>query len=461
MRERLLILSLIFFQFIGAQKISSVEDKIRDIYVKSLTEGKSYSWLEYLSKKIGGRLSGSLNAQRAIDWVKDELNNINALDSVWLQPVMVPKWVRGKFEYANIESSPGNTINVNVCSLGGSIATPTGGIRANVVEVESIEELDSLGEKNINGKIVFFNRPMQSGLVNTFKAYEGVLSQQYIGVAHAAKYGAVAVLFRSINLRLDDHPHTGEMSYGSLPISKRIPAASISTNDSELLSSMISLNPLLRFFLRQDCKNYPEVKSYNVLGQIKGTEFPDKIIFVGAHLDSWDLGEGAHDDGAGVVQSMEAIRLLNIINYKPKNTLRVVLFMNEENGGRGAKVYSESVSKKREKHLMVLESDSGAFTPRGFVFDTNDKYFERILKWKPFFEPYYIHLFRRGEIGTDLRLLKKDALILSGLKTDSQRYFIHHHSELDTFETINKRELELGAATMAALIFLADSIGLE
>jgi hypothetical protein len=280
-------------------------------------------------------------------------------------------------------------------------------------------------------------------------------------VAHAAKYGALAVLFRSINLRLDDHPHTGEMSYGSLPISKRIPAASISTNDSELLSSMISLNPLLRFFLRQDCKNYPEVKSYNVLGQIKGTEFPDKIILVGAHLDSWDLGEGAHDDGAGVVQSMEAIRLLNIINYKPKNTLRVVLFINEENGGRGAKVYSESVSKKRKKHLMVLESDSGAFTPRGFVFDTNDKYFERILKWKPFFEPYYIHLFRRGEIGTDLRLLKKDALILSGLKTDSQRYFIHHHSELDTFETINKRELELGAATMATLIFLADSIGLE
>ena len=302
---------------------------------------------------------------------------------------------------------------------------------------------------------------MQPDLVNTFKAYEEGLSQQYIGVAHAAKYGAVAVLYRSINLRLDDHPHSGEMSYGSLPISKRIPAASISTNDSELLSSMISLNPLLRFFLRQDCKNYPEVKSYNVLGQIKGTEFPDKIILVGAHLDSWDLGEGAHDDGAGVVQSMEAIRLLNIINYKPKNTLRVVLFINEENGGRGAKVYSESVSKKRKKHLMVLESDSGAFTPRGFVFDTNDKYFERILKWKPFFEPYYIHLFRRGEIGTDLRLLKKDALILSGLKTDSQRYFIHHHSELDTFETINKRELELGAATMAALILLADSIGLE
>ena len=461
MHKRLLIFTLFFSQFIDAQKISSVEDKIRDIYVKSLTEGKSYSWLEHLSKNIGGRLSGSLNAQRAIDWVKDELNNIDALDSVWLQPVMVPKWVRGTFEYANIESSPGNTINVNVCSLGGSIATPTGGIRANVVEVESIEELDSLGEKKINGKIVFFNRSMQSSLVNTFKAYEGGLSQQYSGAAHAAKYGALAVIFRSMNFRLDDYPHTGEISYGSLPISKRIPAASISTNDSELLSSMISLNPNLRFFLRQDCKNYPEVKSFNVIGQIKGTDFPDRIIFVGAHLDSWDLGHGAHDNGAGVVQSMEVIRLLNIINYKPKNTLRVVLFMNQENGGRGAKVYSESVSKKREKHLIALESDSGAFTPRGFVFDADDKYVERISKWKPFFEPYYVNLFIRGEIGSDLRLLKKDALVLSGLKTDSQRYFIHQHSAIDTFESINKRELELGAATMAALIFLTDYIGFE
>lgn len=461
MHKRLLILSLIFFQFIGAQQIPSVEHRIRDLYVKSLTKGKSYLWLEHISKNIGGRLSGSLNAQRAIDWVKDELNDIDYLDSVWLQPIMVPKWVRGTFEYANIESSPGNTINVNVCSLGGSIATPTGGIRANVVEVKSIKELDSLGEKNIKGKIVFFNRPMQPGLVNTFKAYEGVRLLRYHGAANAARYGAVAVLVRSMNLRLDDYPHTGVMSYGSLPISKRIPAASISTNDSELLSSMISLNPNLRFFLRQDCKNYPEVKSYNVIGQIKGTEFPDKIILVGAHLDSWDLGDGAHDNGAGVVQSMEVLRLLNIINYQPKNTLRIVLFMNEINGGHGAKAYSESASKKREKHLIALESDSGAFTPRGFIFDTNDEFFERILKWKPYFEPYFIHFFRRVDVGEDLRFLFKDAQVLSGLKTDSQRYFIHHHSEMDTFETINKRELELGAATMASLIFLTDYIGLE
>ena len=328
--RRLFLLSLIFFQFITAQNISSVESRISDLYIKSLTEGMSYSWLEHLSKNIGGRLSGSLNTERAIDWVRNELINIG-LDSVWLQPVMVSKWVRGSFEYANIESSPGNIINVNICSLGGSISTPKGGIKAKVVEVKNLEELKSIGRKNINGKIVFFNRPMEPGFIDTFKAYEGALDQRYSGAAEAAKYGAVAVIVRSMNLRLDDYPHTGEMSYGSLPISKRIPAAAISTNDAELLSSMISLNPNLNFFLRQDCKNYPDVKSYNVIGQSKGTDFPEKIILVGAHIDSWDLGDGAHDDGAGVVQCMEVLRLLKITNYKPKNTIRLVLFVNEEN----------------------------------------------------------------------------------------------------------------------------------
>ena len=458
--KRLFLLSLIFFQFITAQNISSVESRISDLYIKSLTEGMSYSWLKHLSKNIGGRLSGSLNTERAIDWVRNELINIG-LDSVWLQPVMVSKWVRGSFEYANIESSPGNIINVNICSLGGSIATPKGGIKAKVVEVKNLEELKSIGRKNINGKIVFFNRPMEPGFIDTFKAYEGALDQRYSGAAEAAKYGAVAVIVRSMNLRLDDYPHTGEMSYGSLPISKRIPAAAISTNDAELLSSMISLNPNLNFFLRQDCKNYPDVKSYNVIGQIKGTDFPEKIILVGAHIDSWDLGDGAHDNGAGVVQCMEVLRLLKITNYKPKNTLRLVLFVNEENGGSGAKAYSEIISKKREKHILALESDSGAFAPKGFVFDTGEDYFERILKWKPYFQPYNINLFKRDNIRTDFRLLNNDALVLSGLKTDSQRYFIYHHSEIDTFETINKRELEIGSATMAALIFLTDYIGLE
>ena len=460
MPRNFLLVFLFGIQFMIAQQKTEVENQISEIYRKVLTEGKSYNWLEHLSKNIGGRLSGSLNAERAIKWAKDELDSIG-LDSVWLQPVMVPKWVRGTFEYANIESSPGNTINVNVCSLGGSIATPTGGIKANVIEVKNISELERLGADKIKGNIVFFNRPMDASLVNTFDAYSGAVDQRYSGAAEAAKFGAVAVIVRSMNLRLDDYPHTGVMSYGSLPISKRIPAAAISTNDAELLSSMISLNPNLRFFLRQDCKNFPEVKSYNVIGQINGSESPESVILVGAHLDSWDLGDGAHDDGSGVVQSMEVVRVLKRMNYQPKNTLRVVLFMNEENGSRGAKAYAKAVSKKKEKHLLALEADSGAFTPRGFIFDTSDNYFNKILKWKPYFDPYYIHLFSRGGSGADVSLLKQDAMVLSGLKPDSQRYFIHHHSDMDTFDTINKRELELGAATMATLIYLTDFIGLE
>lgn len=460
MPRNFLLVFLFGIQFMIAQQKTEVENQISEIYRKVLTEGKSYNWLEHLSKNIGGRLSGSLNAERAIKWAKDELDSIG-LDSVWLQAVMVPKWVRGTFEYANIESSPGNTINVNVCSLGGSIATPTGGIKANVIEVKNISELERLGADKIKGNIVFFNRPMDASLVNTFDAYSGAVDQRYSGAAEAAKFGAVAIIVRSMNLRLDDYPHTGVMSYGSLPISKRIPAAAISTNDAELLSSMISLNPNLRFFLRQDCKNFPEVKSYNVIGQINGSESPESVILVGAHLDSWDLGDGAHDDGSGVVQSMEVVRVLKRMNYQPKNTLRVVLFMNEENGLRGAKAYAKAVSKKKEKHLLALESDSGAFTPRGFIFDTSDNYFNKILKWKPYFDPYYIHLFSRGGSGADVSLLKQDAMVLSGLKPDSQRYFIHHHSDMDTFDTINKRELELGAATMATLIYLTDFIGLE
>ena len=348
MHKRILILSLIFFQFIGAQQIPSVEHRIRDLYVKSLTKGKSYLWLEHISKNIGGRLSGSLNAQRAIDWVKDELNDIDYLDSVWLQPIMVPKWVRGTFEYANIETSPGNTINVPVCALGGSISTPLGGLRANVVEVKTFDEL-SEKKKNIEGKIVFFNRSMRADLVDTFEAYSEAVNQRLQGAEIAARHGAVGVIIRSLNLKLDDQPHTGTMSYGTLPLSKRIPAASISTNGAELLSSMLSLNKNLKFYLKQNCKNLPDVKSYNVIGEIKGSKHPDEIMLVGAHLDSWDLGDGAHDDGAGVVQSMEVPRLLKKINYKPKRTLRIVLFINEENGQRGAIKYSEQSKTKKEK----------------------------------------------------------------------------------------------------------------
>ena len=450
------IFLITFFLFISKILLpqSEVEKNIQILFKKSLTEGKSYEWLDHLSNKIGGRLSGSLNSQRAIEWSKNELENLG-LDKVYLQPVMVPKWIRGTFEYANIETSPGNTINVPVCALGGSISTPLGGLRANVIEVKTFDEL--FEKKNeIEGKIVFFNRAMRADLVNTFEAYSEAVNQRLQGAEIAARFGAVGVVVRSLNLKLDDQPHTGTMSYGNLPLSKRIPAASISTNGAELLSSMLSLNKNLKFYLKQNCKNLPDVKSYNVIGEIKGIEFPNEIMIVGAHLDSWDLGDGAHDDGAGVVQSMEVPRLLKKINYKPKRTLRIVLFINEENGQRGAIKYSQESKIKNENHVFAIESDAGGFTPKGFSVDSNDDKFKIISNWSKYFKPYFVHYFEKGGSGADISYLKNEENVLVGFRPDSQRYFDYHHSENDVFSSVNKRELELGAASIVSLIYLVD-----
>lgn len=434
------------------------ERQIRDIYNEALANGKSYTWLNYLSNQIGSRLSGSIQAEKAINYTKSILDSLG-LDKVWLQPVKVPKWVRGIPEFAYIESASGFTNNVPICALGGSVATPLGGIKAKVIEVRGIEELKELGREKIKGKIVFFNRPMDPTHIDTFRAYMGSVDQRYSGAAEAGKYGAVGVIVRSLNLRLDDFPHAGAMSYGDLPKENWIPAAAISTNGAELLSATLKLNPEINFFFRQNCRTLPDVDSFNVIGEIRGSTYPDEILVVGGHLDSWDLGDGSHDDGAGCVQSMEVLRLLKETGYRPKRTIRVVLFMNEENGLRGGLTYAAEAAKNKENHIFALESDSGGFAPRGFSFDCSQRDFDRVLGWKKLFEPYMVHLFGQGGGGADIGPLKNDKIVLAGLKPDSQRYFDHHHSANDTFVHINKRELELGAATMASLIYLFDKYG--
>ena len=437
------------------------EDKkiIKQIFDVSMTSSSTYEMLDYLSNEIGPRLSGSLGAERAVEWGKEELSKMG-FDKVWLQDVMVPKWVRGPKEFALIETQPGITFNVDVCALGGSVATPSVGIKSNVVEVKSFDELKILGKDKIDGKIVFFNRPMQPNLVSTFQAYGKAVDQRVNGAAEAVKYGAIGVIVRSLNLRLDDYPHTGTMSYGELPQSKRIPAAAISTNAAEKLSKLLKINPNLKFLLRQQCKTYPDVKSFNVIAEIKGSEFPDEIILVGGHLDSWDIGDGSHDDGAGIVQSMDVLNIFKEIDYELKRTLRVVLFMNEENGLRGAKRYSEISKKNNLNHIFALESDAGGFSPRGFSFTTNEKNFNKILSWKHLFEPYLVHSFELGGSGADISLLQTENNILAGLRPDSQRYFDYHHASIDKFDAINKRELELGAFSMASLIYLIDKYGI-
>ncbi|MCK8481592.1 M20/M25/M40 family metallo-hydrolase [Psychroserpens algicola] len=456
--KRMLILLFCFFTLqISAQTDA---ENLKQIFSNSLTNGMSYQWLDHLSNQIGGRLSGSLNAEKAVQYTKEELEKLG-LDNVWLQPVMVPRWVRGAPEFAYIETSPGQTTNVNICALGGSVATPNGGVKAKVIEVNSYTDLEALGTDKIKGKIVFINRPMQADLINTFEAYGGCSSERYRGAAEAAKYGAVGTIVRSLNLRLDDYPHTGSMSYGDLPVNQRIPSAAISTNDAELLSGMLALDKDINFFFSQSCKQLADVQSYNVIGEITGSEFPNEIIVVGGHLDSWDLGDGSHDDGAGVVQSMDVLRLLKESGIRPKRTIRAVLFMNEENGLRGGRKYAEVAKSKKENHVFALESDSGGFTPRGFSFDCSEAMLAKVQSWRPLFKPYLIHFFEKGYSGADIGPLKEEGLVLAGLRPDSQRYFDHHHAANDTFEHVNKRELELGAASMTALVYLIDAYGTQ
>lgn len=460
MRKVIVLMLCVVWTGFNTIQAQSDEEVIRTIYNNSLTQGKSYDWLNYLSNQIGGRLSGSVNAELAVKWTKEEMEKLG-FDKVWLQPVMVPKWVRGGKEYAYIESSAGKSTTVNICALGSSVATPSLGIKAPVVEVKTFEDLERIGKDSIQGKIVFFNRPMNPKFIRTFNAYSDANDQRTKGAQEASKYGAVGVIVRSLNLRLDDFPHTGNMSYGDLPDSQKIPAAAISTNDAELLSTMLSLDKNLKFYFKQNCRQLKDVQSYNVVGQITGSEFPDEYIVVGGHLDSWDLADGSHDDGAGCMQSMDVLRLLKLSGIKPKHSIRVVLFMNEENGLRGGTKYAELAKQNNEKHIFALESDSGGFTPRGFGFDCTDEQFNKIIAWKPLFKPYLIHYFEQGHSGADVGRLKNGTTVLAGLSPDSQRYFDYHHAANDTFDAIDKRELELGAATMASMVYLIDKYGIN
>lgn len=436
---------------------TSDELQLKAIYQSALTKGQGYQWLDYLSNQIGHRLSGSDNAEKAVQYTKAQLETLG-LDRVFLQEVMVPKWVRGAKETAYIKDGK-NKIEVPICALGGSIATPKKGLLAPVIEVHSIKELESLGTA-LKGKIVFYNRPMEAEYIETFNAYGHCVDQRSSGAREAAKYGAVGTIVRSMNLRLDDFPHTGNQSYGDLPQAQWIPTAAISTNGADLLSKKLKENPQLQFYFKQSCEQMADVLSYNVVGELKGSETPENIMVVGGHLDSWDLADGSHDDGAGVVQSMEALRILKQMNFKPKNTIRVVLFMNEENGNRGGKKYAELAQTNKENHVFALESDSGGFSPRGFSFECDDEEFAKFSSWKGLFEPYLIHSFVKGHSGTDIGPLASKHIIKAGLKPDSQRYFDYHHAANDTFDAINKRELELGAATMASLLYLMDQKGL-
>ena len=448
--------SLFYEEMMGSAPNPENKEKfIRSIFDEALVNGESYSTLRSLCKDVGARLSGSPAADSAVAWGYRTLSNYG-FDTVYLQEILVPHWERGTVESAWID--PGYTPSrLDLCALGGSVGT-NGKLTAQVIEVQGLEELKELGEAKIKGKIVFYNRPMDPRFIKTFKAYSGCVDQRYGGASEAAKYGAVAAICRSMNLKEDEHPHTGSMGYKDSI--KKIPAAALSTESANRLSKIIKSNPEAKLVIEMDCKTLPDKKSYNVIAEIKGAT--SNIIAFGGHLDSWDKGEGAHDDGAGIAHSCEALRILKALKYKPKNTLRCIFFMNEENGNRGGISYAMQVKANNEKHTAAIESDAGGFSPRGFRIDGTKEQILAIAQWRKILEPYGLHEFIAGFAGVDISPLKRrenpadSNLLMLGLSPDSQRYFDYHHSDADVFEAVNQRELELGSASMASIIYLID-----
>jgi carboxypeptidase Q len=435
---------------------------LRKIFDEGLVNGQCYENLRYLCKKIGPRLSGSAGAQKAVEWSKKLMEGYG-FDKVYLQEVMVPHWVRGEKEQGFIVTGAKRT-PVALAALGMSVSTPKAGITAEVIELQSLKELETLGEAKIKGKIVFFNRPFDERFIEAGGAYGTAGDQRNAGPGAASKYGAVAVIVRSLTSALDNYPHTGGTGYGT---NKPIPAAAISTVAANQLSAILKQHHAapVKFFLKTNCQTLPDVLSYNVIGEMKGTENNNKYITVGGHLDSWDLAEGAHDDGTGVMQSAEVLRIFKALGYRPKNNIRAVFFMNEENGHKGGLKYAEQALANKEEHIAAIETDEGGFTPRGFSFEGATPAFLNQVnqQWKKLFEPYEADRLVAGGGGTDIGPLKQThpSIKLIGFRPDSQRYFDIHHTPNDVFENVNKRELELGAASIASLIYLIDQHGLN
>jgi carboxypeptidase Q len=447
-------MAILFSISLSAQSDSVTIIKIAD---EVLTNGTAYDNLRYICKKIGPRLSGSSNAQKAVEATARMLKEAGA-DTVYRQPCMVPHWVRGEKETGYIQLAGGTKKVLHLCALGNSVGTGKKGVSAGVVEVRSMAELNGLGTAVMKGKIVFLNFSMNPTYVETFRAYSESGIARWGAPTIAAKYGAVAAIVRSLASNADDYPHTGVTVYNdSFP---KIPAVAVSTNDAVWLSRQLKMKMQLRAFIQTNCKMLPDAPSYNVIGELRGSESATEIITVGGHLDSWDLAEGAQDDGAGVVQSIEVLRALKASGIRPNRTIRAVLFMNEENGGRGGEKYAALAKANKERHVFALESDAGGFTPRGFSFETTDSQFEKIMPWKNLFYNYGVYNFSRGGSGSDVGHLKETGAALAGLSPDTQRYFDVHHAATDVFENVSRRELHLGALNMAALVYLVDKYGL-
>jgi carboxypeptidase Q len=417
-----------------------------------LTKGKCYDDLRVLCKKIGNRISGSKKAEWAVEWGERTMRGAGC-DKVWLQAVEVPVWERGEEHLALKFSKDQDYIDVPMSSLGNSEGTGDRLLKAPVMMVGTFEEFEKLSQQDVEGKIIFFNYRFRQDFPNTFPGYGDAVKYRWQSPMIAGKMKPAAIIIRSISTGEDDYPHTGSTRYEEN--GTKFPIVAIGNQTADRLEKAC-INGKASAALRSDCGMKGTALSYNVIGEITGTAKPDDYIVVGGHLDSWDVGEGAHDDGAGCVQSIEVLRTFKDLGIRPKHSIRAVLFMNEENGLKGGMAYADSARARKEHHLFALESDAGGFSPRGIETTMDKKQRDKFKKYAALFLPYGVYNFDEDGGGADVSPLKKQGVVIGELLPDSQRYFDIHHTPNDVFETVNHRELKLGAAAMAMMVYIVD-----
>jgi len=408
----------------------------------ALVDSRAWDKLAHLSDRIGHRLSGSLGLERAVAWTAAEFRR-DGLERVWTDKVMVPHWVRG---HGSVRIMSPVEWDAPMLALGGSVGTPRGGITAGVVEVASFEELEAAAG-SIAGKIVLYNRKMEPGW-GVENGYGTVVKFRAHGASRAAKFGAVGMLLRSLGTADYRLPHTGALRYDEE--APKIPAAAIDAESALLIHRLLESGDEVRVHMDMGCRMLEDVESANVIAELQGREKPDEIVLIGAHLDSWDVGQGAHDDGAGCTVVMETMRILRRLDHAPRRTVRA--FTNEENGLRGGKSYAERHGD--ERHVAAIEMDSGGFRPIGFGVSAGEGGVEMLREiLRPLATIGANNVFEGGG-GADIGPLRRR----SGVPTISQRvegayYFDYHHSEADTLDKVNRADLDRNVAAMAVLAY--------
>ena len=435
----ILIVAVMLSQSFGESIKSKYVETSLKIISKSLTDSTAYNRLGYMCDTFGPRLSGSKNLENAINWILKEMKN-DGLDNVRGEKVAVPTWIRGKESVTLL--SPFKK-ELSMLGLGGSIATPRGGLKAEVIVVNDWDELESRSNE-VPGKIVLFNAP--------FTSYGETVAYRYSGASAAAKHGAVASLIRSIGPWSMNTPHTGVMAYNDDV--QKIPNAALTMEDAMMLSRIHDRGNKIIVKLDMNARMVADRWSHNVLGEIKGSMYPDEVVVVGGHIDSWDVGQGAHDDGGACIASWEAIRLIKELGLKPKRTIRCVMWTNEENGGKGNKGYRDMHMDEMDKHVLAIESDGGVFSPKGFGFSGNDSARKIVEEIHALMKPIGANTISEGGRAADVAPLNDEGVPVMSLKVDGSKYFWYHHTNADTFDKVDFNEFNRCIAAMAIMAYV-------